>query len=62
MRAMTENQARNRAQLKAAYDYVVVGAGASGCVVAGELSKTGADVLLIEFEVRLASRCTRERT
>src|SRR5580698_8360496 len=48
MRAMTENQAGKRAQLKAAYDYIVVGAGASGCVVAGELSKTGADVLLIE--------------
>jgi choline dehydrogenase len=48
MRAMTENQAGKRAQLKAAYDYIVVGAGASGCVVAGELSKTGADVLLVE--------------
>jgi len=30
------------------YDYIIVGAGAAGCVVAGELSKTGAQVLLIE--------------
>jgi choline dehydrogenase len=31
-----------------AYDYIVIGAGASGSVVAGELSKTGADVLVVE--------------
>jgi choline dehydrogenase-like flavoprotein len=30
------------------YDYIVVGAGAAGCVVAGELSNTGAEVLVIE--------------
>ena len=30
------------------YDYVIVGAGAAGSVVAAELSKTGAQVLLIE--------------
>jgi choline dehydrogenase len=30
------------------YDYVVVGAGASGSVIAGELSKTGAEVLVVE--------------
>jgi choline dehydrogenase len=35
-------------KLKRAYDYVVVGSGASGAVVAGELSKTGADVLVVE--------------
>ena len=34
--------------LKAAFDYIVVGAGASGSVVAAELSKTEADVLLVE--------------
>src|SRR5450432_1096992 len=34
--------------LKGSYDYIVVGAGASGSVVAAELSKTGADVLLVE--------------
>src|SRR6185436_12760142 len=30
------------------YDYIVVGGGAAGSVVAGELSRTGADVLLVE--------------
>jgi choline dehydrogenase len=33
---------------KDAYDYIVIGAGASGSVVAAELSKTGAEVLLVE--------------
>jgi choline dehydrogenase-like flavoprotein len=33
---------------KGSYDYIVVGGGAAGSVVAGELSKTGVDVLLIE--------------
>jgi choline dehydrogenase len=33
---------------KGSYDYIVVGAGAAGSVVAGELSKTGADILLVE--------------
>lgn len=39
---------RKTPPFKDAYDYVVVGAGASGSVVAAELSKTGADVLLVE--------------
>jgi choline dehydrogenase len=43
-----ENQARNQTQPKGSYDYIVVGGGASGCVIAGELSKTGADVLVVE--------------
>jgi len=43
-----EFQAPNRAEPKGSYDYIVVGGGAAGSVVAGELSKTGADVLLIE--------------
>jgi choline dehydrogenase len=30
------------------YDYIIIGAGASGSVVAGELSKTGADILVVE--------------
>jgi len=34
--------------LKNSYDYIVVGVGASGSVIAGELSKTGAEVLAIE--------------
>jgi choline dehydrogenase len=43
-----EPQINNQAQLKGIYDYIVVGAGASGCVIAGELSKTGAEVLVVE--------------
>ena len=35
-------------QTKGPYDYIVVGGGAAGSVVAGELSKTGVEVLLIE--------------
>jgi choline dehydrogenase len=39
----------NRSEpVRGAYDYIVVGAGASGSVIAGELSKTGAEVLVIE--------------
>jgi choline dehydrogenase len=33
---------------KDSYDFIVVGAGASGSVLAAELSKTGAEVLLVE--------------
>jgi choline dehydrogenase len=42
------NQARNQSRIKGSYDYIVVGAGASGSIVAGELAKTGAEVLVIE--------------
>ncbi|HEY1506456.1 MAG TPA: GMC family oxidoreductase N-terminal domain-containing protein [Stellaceae bacterium] len=43
-----EMQADSRAKLAGAYDYIVVGAGASGSIIAGELSKTSATVLVVE--------------
>jgi choline dehydrogenase len=46
--AAGENQAANQTKLDGAYDYIVVGSGASGAIVAGELSKTGAKVLVVE--------------
>jgi len=46
--AAGDNQAANQAKLEGAYDYIVVGAGASGAIVAGELSKIGAKVLVVE--------------
>lgn len=35
-------------KLKKAYDYIVVGAGSSGCIVASGLAARGASVLLVE--------------
>lgn len=35
-------------ETKGSYDYIVVGAGASGSVVAGELCRAGAEVLIVE--------------
>ena len=46
--AAGDNQVANQAKLEGAYDYIVVGAGASGSVVAGELARTGASVLVVE--------------
>jgi choline dehydrogenase len=37
-----------KTQPKSSFDYIVVGAGASGSVLAAELSQTGADVLVVE--------------
>ena len=48
------NQAGNR-ELKAAYDYVVVGAGAAGCIIASRLAQAGASDLHpnhVQFEAR----------
>ena len=42
------DHASDTKQLKRSYDYVIVGAGAAGCVLANGLSASGAQVLLIE--------------
>jgi choline dehydrogenase len=46
--AAGDNQSANQAKLDGEYDYIIVGAGASGAIIAGELSKTNAKVLLVE--------------
>jgi len=43
-----DNQRERRRRLRASYDYIIVGAGAAGCIIAAELAKAGADVLLLE--------------
>jgi choline dehydrogenase len=45
---MSDPLSETLSSLKDGYDYIIVGAGASGSVVAGELSQTGAEVLVIE--------------
>jgi choline dehydrogenase len=45
---MSDPVAVKMESMKDRYDYIIVGGGASGSVVAGELSKTGAEVLVIE--------------
>ena len=42
------NQERNRDANRTSYDYIVVGAGAAGCIIASKLAQSGAEVLLIE--------------
>src|SRR5258708_8456974 len=46
--AAGENQSERRRSGRSTYDYIVVGAGAAGCILASKLSQSGADVLLIE--------------
>jgi choline dehydrogenase len=41
-------QRANRAAPRGSYDYIIVGAGVSGSVIASEMAKSGADVLLVE--------------
>jgi choline dehydrogenase len=45
---MSNPTGRKQPPVKDSYDYIIVGAGASGSIIAGELSKTGADVLVVE--------------
>ena len=46
--AAQTNQAERTADLQKQYDYIICGAGASGCVVARRLADSGASVLLLE--------------
>jgi choline dehydrogenase len=46
--AAGKTQVVNQAKVSGAYDYIVVGAGSAGSIIAGELSKTGAKILLVE--------------
>jgi choline dehydrogenase len=46
--AAGDNQLTRRRSLEGGYDYIVVGAGAAGCIIAAELAESGADVLLLE--------------
>jgi choline dehydrogenase len=46
--AAGSNQRAQRRSLKGSYDYIVVGAGAAGCIIAAALAEAGAEVLLLE--------------
>ena len=44
----SRTQTGYQAKVKPTYDYIVIGSGASGAIIAGEISKTGAEVLVVE--------------
>ena len=46
--AAGDAQNRNRRSGRSSYDYIVVGAGAAGCIIASKLARSGAEVLLLE--------------
>src|SRR5580698_265730 len=46
--AASDVQRENRSSLRNAYDYIVVGAGSAGSVLAGRLAEAGADILVLE--------------
>jgi choline dehydrogenase len=46
--AAGDNQRANGTSWKKSYDYIVVGAGAAGCIIASRLARAGASVLVVE--------------